>query len=223
MQTILGRKLGMTQIFDESGNVVPVTVVQAGPCPVIQKKTADGKDGYNAVQLGFDETTKSRFDNNGQKVDKRGRGGLNKPEAGHLKKHGVSAQVKMIHEVRVDDPSAIGDVIKVDIFEVGQLVDVQGTSKGKGTAGVMKRHNFGGGRASHGASLIHRMPASNGAVDPARTFKGKKRAGHMGAKKVTMQGLTVAAVDLERNLLLIRGAVPGAKGGLVVVKKSVKG
>ena len=223
MQTILGRKLGMTQIFDESGNVVPVTVVQAGPCPVIQKKTADGKDGYNAVQIGFNETSKTRVNANGKKADKRGGGGLNKPQLGHLKKHGVDAQLRKIHEVRVDDPSAVGDVIKVDIFEVGQKVDVQGTSKGKGTAGVMKRYNFGGGRASHGASLIHRMPASNGAVDPARTFKGKKRAGQMGYKKVTTQGLTVAAVDAERNLLLIRGAIPGAKGAIVVVKKSVKG
>lgn len=223
MQTILGRKIGMTQIFDESGNVVPVTVVQAGPCPVIQKKTAAGKDGYNAVQIGFSETSKSRVDANGKKIDKRGAGGLNKPQSGHLKKHGVQAQVRNIHEVRVDDPASVGDVIKVDIFQVGQKVDVQGTSKGKGTAGVMKRHNFGGGRASHGASLIHRMPASNGAVDPARTFLGKKRAGQMGNKKVTTQGLTVAGVDVERNLLLIRGAVPGAPGSIVVVKKSVKG
>ncbi len=206
MQTILGRKLGMTQIFDESGNVVPVTVVQAGPCPVIQKKTVE-KDGYSAVQLGFDEVK-----------DKA----LNKPQLGHLKKHGAGS-LRKIHEVRVEDASAVGDVIKVDAFEVGQLVDVQGTSKGKGTAGVMKRWNFGGGRASHGASLIHRMPASNGPVDPARTFKGKKRAGQMGNKKVTTQGLTVAAIDAERNLLLIRGAVPGAKGSIVVVKKSVKG
>ncbi len=207
MQTILGRKLGMTQIFDELGNVVPVTVVQAGPCPVIQKKSVE-TDGYNAVQLGFDEVKEKA---------------LNKPRLGHLKKHGASAVVRKIHEVRVDDVSAVGDVVKVDAFEVGQLVDVQGTSKGKGTAGVMKRYNFGGGRASHGASLIHRMPASNGPVDPARTFKGKKRAGQMGNKTVTTQGLTVAAIDTERNLLLIRGAVPGAKGGLVVVKKSVKG
>lgn len=207
MQTILGRKLGMTQIFDESGNVVPVTVVQAGPCPVIQKKSVE-TDGYNAVQLGFDEVKEKA---------------LNKPQLGHLKKHGADTLVRKVHEVRVDDPSAVGDVVKVDIFEVGQLVDVQGTSKGKGTAGVMKRYNFGGGRASHGASLIHRMPASNGPVDPARTFKGKKRAGQMGNKTVTTQGLTVAAIDAERNLLLIRGAVPGARGGLVVVKKSVKG
>jgi large subunit ribosomal protein L3 len=206
MQTILGRKLGMTQIFDQVGNVVPVTVVQAGPCPVIQKKTVE-KDGYSAIQLGFDEVKEKA---------------LNKPELGHLKKHGAPT-VRKIHEVRVEDTSAVGDVIKCDIFEVGQIVDVQGTSKGKGTAGVMKRHNFGGGRASHGASLIHRMPASNGPVDPARTFKGKKRAGQMGNKTVTTQGLTVAAVDSERNLLLIRGAVPGAKGSLVVVKKSVKG
>lgn len=206
MQTILGRKLGMTQIFDQSGNVVPVTVIQAGPCPVVQKKTVEA-DGYSAVQLGFDSVKEKA---------------LNKPELGHLKKHGCEP-MRRLHEVRVDDVSSVGDVIKVDAFEVGQLVDVQGVSKGKGTAGVMKRHNFGGGRKSHGASLIHRMPASNGSVDPARTFKGKKRAGQMGNKKVTALGLTVAAIDPTRDLLLIRGAVPGAKGGLVVIKKSVKG
>lgn len=208
MQTILGRKLGMTQIFDEAGNIVPVTVVQAGPCPVIQKKSADGKDGYSAIQLGFDEVKEKA---------------LNKPELGHLKKHGVTTPMRKILEVRVEDATAVGDVVKVDIFEVGQLVDVQGTSKGKGFAGAMKRHNFGGAKASHGVSKIHRMPNSSGSVDAARVFKGVKKPGQMGNKKVTTQGLTIAAVDLERNLLLIRGAVPGSRGSIVVVKKSVKG
>lgn len=218
MQTILGRKLGMTQIFDDSGNVVPVTVIEAGPCPVLQKKTKE-KDGYSAVQLGFD-VVKAKA--------------LNKPEMGHVKKHAAQVMqelydgsedkgMRKLHEVRIEDVSAVGDVVKVGVFEVGQKVDVQGTSKGKGTAGVMKRHNFGGGRKSHGASLIHRMPASNGPVDPARTFKGKKRAGQMGNKTVSALGLTIAAIDNERNLMMIRGAVPGAKGGIVVVKTSVKG
>lgn len=206
MQAILGRKLGMTQIFDESGNVVPVTVLEAGPCPVVQKKTKD-KDGYESVQLGFDEVKEKA---------------LNKPLVGHLAKHGAPL-LRRLHEVRVDDASAIGDVVKVDIFEEGQKVDVSGVSKGKGFAGVMKRHNFGGAPASHGISKIHRMPNSNGSVDAARVFKGKKLPGQMGNKNVTTQGLTIAKIDAEKNLLLIKGAVPGGKGSIVVVKKSVKG
>lgn len=210
MQAILGRKLGMTQIYDESGAIVPVTVLEAGPCPVVQRKTS-AKDGYEAVQLGFDET----------KERKRGRG--MKPRKGHLAKHGVETLVRKLHEVKVGDSAAVTDVIRVDIFEAGQKVDVSGVSKGKGFAGVMKRHNFGGARASHGVSKIHRMPNSNGSVDAARVFKGKKLPGQMGNKNVTTLGLSVAKVDAERNLLLIKGAVPGAKGSLVVVRKSVKG
>ena len=209
MQVIIGKKIGMTQIYDESGAIVPVTVLEAGPCPVVQRKTAD-KDGYEAVQLGFDET----------KPRKRG---MNKPQQGHLKKHGVDTLLRKLHEVKVDDSSAVADVIKVDIFEKGQKVDVTGISKGKGFAGVMKRHNFGGAPASHGISKIHRMPNSNGSVDAARVFKGKKLPGQMGNKKVTTQGLSVAQVDAEKNLLLIKGAVPGGKGSIVVVRKSVKG
>lgn len=209
MQAILGRKLGMTQIYDESGAIVPVTVLEAGPCPVIQRKTSK-KDGYEAVQLGFDET----------KARKRG---MSKAQQGHLKKHGVETLLRKLHEVRVDDSSSIADVVKVDIFEKGQKVDVTGVSKGKGYAGVMKRHNFGGARASHGVSKIHRMPNSNGSVDNARVFKGKKLPGQMGNKKVTTQGLSVAHVDAEKNLLLVKGAVPGPKGSIVVVQKSVKG
>ena len=209
MQAILGKKLGMTQIYDESGAIVPVTVLQAGPCPVVQRKTKT-KDGYEAVQIGFDET----------KPRKRG---MSKAQQGHLKKHGVDALLRKLQEVRVEDSSAVADVIKVDIFEKGQKIDVTGVSKGKGYAGVMKRHNFGGARASHGVSKIHRMPNSNGSVDAARVFKGKKLPGQMGNKKVTTQGLSVALVDAEKNLLLVKGAVPGAKGSIVVVQKSVKG
>ena len=209
MQAILGRKLGMTQIFDESGAVVPVTVLEAGPCPVIQRKTKD-KDGYEAVQLGFDEI----------KDRKRA---MTKPQRGHLKKHGVDTLLRKLHEFQVDDASAVDDVVRVGIFEAGQKVDVTGISKGKGFAGVMKRHNFGGAPASHGISKIHRMPNSNGSVDAARVFKGKKRPGQMGNKKVTTQGLSIAQVDAEKNLLLVKGAVPGSKGSIVVVQKSVKG
>lgn len=209
MQAILGRKLGMTQIYDESGAIVPVTVLEAGPCPVVQRRTA-GKDGYEAVQLGFDET-------------KERRRGMSKPKRGHLSKHGVDTLLRKLHEVHVDDASAVGDVVKVDIFEAGQKVDVSGVSKGKGFAGVMKRHNFAGAPASHGISKIHRMPNSNGSVDAARVFKGKKLPGQMGNKTVTTLGLSVARVDAEKNLLLIKGAVPGAKGSIVVVRKSVKG
>ena len=209
MQAILGRKLGMTQIFDESGAVVPVTVLEAGPCPVIQRKTKD-KDGYEAVQLGFDEI----------KDRKRA---MTKPQRGHLKKHGVDTLLRKLHEFQVEDASAVDDVVRVGIFEAGQKVDVTGISKGKGFAGVMKRHNFGGAPASHGISKIHRMPNSNGSVDAARVFKGKKLPGQMGNKKVTTQGLSIAQVDAEKNLLLVKGAVPGSKGSIVVVQKSVKG
>ena len=209
MQAILGRKLGMTQIFDESGAVVPVTVLEAGPCPVIQRKTKD-KDGYEAVQLGFDEI----------KDRKRA---MTKPQRGHLKKHGVDTLLRKLHEIQVEDASAVDDVVRVGIFEAGQKVDVTGISKGKGFAGVMKRHNFGGAPASHGISKIHRMPNSNGSVDAARVFKGKKLPGQMGNKKVTTQGLSIAQVDAEKNLLLVKGAVPGSKGSIVVVQKSVKG
>lgn len=209
MHAILGRKLGMTQIYDDSGAVVPVTVLEAGPCYVVQRKNKK-KDGYEAVQLGFTETraTKRR---------------PMKPRLGHLKKNGVEALVRDLHEVKVEDSSKVADVIEVGIFEAGQKIDVTGTSKGKGFAGVMKRHNFGGNCDSHGVSKTHRMPASIGSVDASRVFKGKKMAGQMGNKRVTTLGLSVAKVDAERNLLLVKGAVPGANGSLVVVRKSVKG
>lgn len=206
MQAILGRKVGMTQIFNENGDVVPVTVIEAGPCPVVQRKSVE-KDGYSAVQLGFDEVKEKA---------------LNSPRRGHLAKHGAPV-LRRLKEVRVEDSAAIGDEIRVEVFEAGQKVDVSGVSKGKGFAGVMKRYNFGGAPASHGISKIHRMPNSAGSVDAARVFKGKKGPGQMGNKKVTSLGLEVAKVDPEKNLLLIRGAVPGPNGGIVFVRKSVKG
>ncbi len=206
MQAILGRKLGMTQIFNDLGDIVPVTVIEAGPCPVVQRKTLE-KDGYCAVQIGFDEVKEKA---------------LNRPERGHLAKHGAPL-LRRIQEIRVDDSSQVSDEIRVDVFEAGQKVDVSGVSKGKGFAGVMKRHNFGGAPASHGISKIHRMPNSNGSVDAARVFKGKKGPGQMGNKNVTSLGLEVAKVDSEKNLLLIRGAVPGPRGGIVLIRKSVKG
>lgn len=219
MQAILGRKLGMTQIFDESGNVVPVTVLEAGPCPVLQKKTKE-KDGYEAVQLGFDVVnTKTR---DGKDKDKENLPGLNKPKIGHLEKYNAP-MLRRLREVRVEDSSAVGEVVKADIFEAGQKVDISGVSKGKGYAGVIKRHNYGGAPASHGISKIHRSGCSNGSVDAARVFKGKKMPGQMGNKKVTTQGLTIAKVDAEKNLLLIKGSVPGSKGAIVFVNKSVKG
>ncbi len=206
MQAILGRKVGMTQIFNENGDAVPVTVIEAGPCPVVQRKSVE-KDGYSAIQLGFDEVKEKA---------------LNRPRRGHLAKHGAPV-VRRLKEVRVEDSATVGDEIRVEVFEAGQKVDVSGVSKGKGFAGVMKRYNFGGAPASHGISKIHRMPNSAGSVDAARVFKGKKGPGQMGNKKVTSLGLEVAKVDPEKNLLLIRGAVPGPNGGIVFVRKSVKG
>ena len=205
MHAILGKKIGMTQIFDDQGGAVPVTVVQAGPCPVVQRKTVD-KDGYNAVQLGFGDVREKL---------------VNKPKQGHFKKHG-SANCRHLKEFRVEDPASVADTVKVDIFEPGQKVDVSGTSKGKGFAGVIKRHGFGGGPASHGCSKIHRMPNSVGSVDAARVFKGRKLPGQMGNKKITTLGLSVVRVDAEKNLILIRGSIPGANGNLVTIRHSVK-
>lgn len=205
MKTILGKKLGMTQIFDDEGNCVGVTVIQAGPCPVVQRKTLD-KDGYSAVQLGFGDVREKL---------------VTKPRRGHFKAHDKGA-VRYLREVRVDDPSAVGDEVLVSIFEAGQKVDISGISKGKGYAGVMKRHNFGGGKASHGVSKVHRTPCSTGSVDAARTFKGIKKPGQMGNVKQTSLGLKVVQVDVERNLLLVRGSVPGPNGRLVTIRESVK-
>lgn len=203
---ILGKKIGMTQIFTDAGIAVPVTVVEAGPCLVVQKKTVDS-DGYNAVQLGF-----------GTKRENL----LNKPTKGHLAKAGVRP-VRFLRELKVEDPETfqVGQEITADIFALGEKVDVVGTSKGKGFAGGIKRHNFHRGPMTHG-SKYHRRPGSSAAKGPARTFKGRKLPGHMGVARVTVQNLEIVKVDAERNLLAIKGAVPGPRGGLLMVKNSVK-
>jgi large subunit ribosomal protein L3 len=205
VEGLIGKKIGMSQQFDDAGNVVPVTVIQAGPCTVIQKKTAE-KDGYAAVQLGFVEA---------RAVRKPG-----KPQVGHFKKAGVPV-VKKLQEVGCSDPAAVkeGDQVLVDIFEIGETVHVVGTSKGKGFAGVVKRHNFAGGGASHG-SMFHRAPGSIGASSyPSRVVKGMRMGGHMGQDRVTVRGLKVVATDKDKNLLVVKGAVPGAKGGYVLITK----
>lgn len=206
---ILGKKLGMTQIFTEEGKVVPVTVVESGKTVVIQNKTVEN-DGYNAVQLGF-----------GVMKEKN----VTKPMKGHFAKAGVDA-VKFIREMRLSDASEYnaGDVIGVDIFSAGELIDVTGTAKGKGFAGGIKRHNFRRGPMGHG-SKSHREPGSTGAMisgGGGRVLKGKKLPGRMGAQKVTLQRLSVVRVDTDRNLLLIKGAIPGPKGSYVVIKNTVK-
>ena len=208
-KAILGRKLGMTQIFTEEGQVVPVTVVESGNNVVVQNKTAEN-DGYNAIQIGFGAIKESK---------------VNSPMKGHFAKAGV-APVKFIREMRLENASEynVGDTIGVDIFSAGELVDVTGTSKGKGFAGGIKRHNFARGPMGHG-SKSHREPGSTGAMisgHGGRVLKGKKLPGHMGSEKVTVQRLTVVRVDADRNLLLIKGAIPGPKKGLVVVKSTVK-
>jgi len=206
MKGILGKKAGMTQIFDDTGEVTPVTVIEAGPCYVTQIKTKT-KDGYEAVQLGFGEAKR-----------------LNRPQRGHLPK-GVP-DLRYLGEVKVDDISAyeIGQKIDAGVFSVGDLVDVTGISKGKGFAGAMKRHGFSGGPATHGQSDRARAPGSIGATStPGRVFKGKRMPGHMGSRRTTVLNLKVAMVDPERNLLAVKGAVPGAKGGLVTIKSAVKG
>ncbi len=201
MKTLLGTKIGMTQIFAEDGTVTPVTVIQAGPCVVTQKKTVT-HDGYAATQIAFGDVKAKR---------------LNKPLLGHLKKAGVDPK-KHLHEVRGEDDLSVGDRVDVSAFSAGDSVKVIGTSKGKGFQGVVKRHNFRGGPASHGARF-HRAPGSIGAsADPARVYPGSRLPGQMGNARVTQPGLTVFATDAERNLLLIKGAVPGSKGSLVIIK-----
>ena len=208
MTGILGTKLGMTQVFDETGQVVPVTVVQAGPCVVTGVRTPD-RDGYSAVQFGYGEI-------NPRKVTK--------PVAGLFEKAGVTPR-RYLAEIRTDSASeyTLGQEVTASVFEAGQKVDVSGKSKGKGTAGVMKRHGFKGLGASHGTQRKHRAPGSIGAcATPARVFKGVRMAGRMGAAKTTVQSLTVQAVDDDKNLLLIKGAIPGPNGGLVMVRSTVK-
>ncbi len=209
MKGLLGEKLGMTQVFDENNRMVPVTVVQAGPCVVTQVRSAD-TDGYSAVQLGFGAVDPRR---------------VNKPESGHYAKAGVTPRRTLV-ELRTDDASeyTLGQEITVEVFEAGQRVDVTATSKGKGTAGVMKRHGFHGVSASHGSHRNHRKPGSiGGASTPGRVFRGMRMAGRMGNVRTTTQGLIVHAIDTERGLLLIKGAVPGPKGVLVLVRTAAKG
>jgi large subunit ribosomal protein L3 len=204
---MLGIKIGMTQIFTEDGTVIPVSVVEAGPLYVVQKKTID-KDGYNAIQVGFTDVKAIR---------------VNKPKKGHFDKSNVGYK-KFLREIRVDniDDFQIGQEIKADVFAEGDMVDVTGTSKGKGTAGVVKRHGFGRGRMSHG-SKFHRRPGGLSAgTYPGRVFKGHRMMGRMGNERVTVQNLQVVRVDADKNLLLIKGAIPGPKKGLVSIKATVK-
>ncbi len=203
---ILGKKVGMTQIFTGDGIAVPVTVIEAGPCTVVQKKTAE-QDGYGAIQIGFGTKRERLF---------------NKPLKGHFSRAGVRP-LRFLRELRVEDPESyrVGQEIKADIFSQGEKIDVVGTSKGRGFAGGIKRHGFHRGPMAHG-SKYHRRPGSLGAKGPARVFKGRKLPGHLGAQRVTVQNLEVVKVDAERNLLAVKGAVPGPNGALVLVKPSVK-
>ena len=206
-KAILGKKIGMTQFFRADGTMIPVTVIEAGPCPVVQKKTV-ANEGYDSVQLGFAELR-----------DKL----ANKPRKGHFAKANVKA-MRYLREFRLEDAASyeVGQIVKADVFAEGDKVDISGTSKGHGFAGVVKRHGQGRGRMTHG-SHFHRAPGSMSACsDPSRVFKTKNLPGHMGSEHVTVQNLEVVRVDAERNLLLVKGAVPGAKGGLVTVKSTVK-
>lgn len=207
-KAIIGKKLGMTQLFDENGKVVPVTVVEAGPCVISQKKTVE-TDGYEAIQVGYGDLKASK---------------VNKPMKGHFAKGDVAPK-KYLREFRLDDISAVnvGDIIKADTFAEGDKVDVVGTSKGKGTAGVIKRWNFGRLKETHGTGPVHRHAGSLGACSsPSRVFKGKKLAGHLGHERVTVQNLAVVKVDAENNIIAIKGAIPGPKGGVVMISDSVK-
>ena len=205
---IIGKKIGMTQIFDESGKVIPVTVVEAGPCMVIQKKTVEN-DGYDAIQAGFGDVKPQR---------------LSKPAKGHFAKADVAPK-KVLREFRMDDCSGynVGDVIKADTFACGDMIDASGISKGKGYTGAIKRHGNHSLRASHGTGPVARQSGSMGAIsDPSRIFKGKGMAGHMGAEKVTVQNLEIVKIDAENNLIAVKGAIPGPKGGVVVLTDSKK-
>ena len=208
MKAIIGKKVGMSQIFDENGHVIPVTVIEAGPCVVTQKKTSE-KEGYEAVQLGFEDIAERK---------------LTKPEMGHLNKAGVSPK-KHLREFNLENAAElnIGDIVKADTFKVGDFVDVTGTSKGHGYAGVIKRHGAHRLKETHGSGPVHRHAGSMGSsTDPSRIFKGKIGAGHMGVDQVTVQNLSVVKVDPELNMLVVCGAVPGPKGGLVTIKSTVK-
>ena len=206
-KAIIGKKVGMTQIFDESGKVIPVTAIEAGPCVIAQIKTVE-TDGYDAVQLGFGDVKESK---------------VNRPEKGHFTKAGVTAK-KHLREFRLDSLEGlkVGDELKADVFAAGDKVDIQGTSKGKGFQGVIKRHGQSRGPMGHG-SMYHRRPGSMGPTStPGRVFKGKKLPGHMGSQTVTIQNLDVVAVDLDKNVILVKGSVPGFKGAILKIKMSVK-
>ena len=205
---IIGKKIGMTQIFDEAGKVIPVTVVEAGPCVVVQKKTVEN-DGYAALQLGYGDVKVQR---------------VNKPMKGHFDKADVACK-KNLKEFRLDDCDAlnVGDIVKADTFAVGDAIDVIGTSKGKGFAGAIKRHNQHRLKETHGTGPVHRQAGSMGACSsPSRIYKGKGMAGHMGAEQVTVQNLEIVKIDTENNLIAIKGAIPGPKGGIVCIVDSVK-
>jgi len=205
-KALLGRKVGMTQIFDESGKAIPVTVIEAGPCTVVQVKTKDA-DGYEAIQLGFGEVKEAK---------------VIKPKKGHFKKANVAPK-KHLREFRLEEISYnVGDEIKADIFAQGESVDITGTTKGKGFQGVIKRHGQSRGPMGHG-SMYHRRPGSMGSTStPGRVFKGKKLPGHMGMEQVTIQNLEVVRVDLDKNVILVKGSVPGNKGAILKIKDSVK-
>ena len=208
MKAIIGKKVGMSQIFDENGKVIPVTVIEAGPCTVVQKKTAE-KEGYAAVQLGFEDVPERK---------------LTKPEMGHLNKAGVAPK-KYLREFDLENAAElnIGDIIKADTFKEGDKVDITGISKGHGYAGVIKRFGQGRTPTSHGGGPVHRHAGSMGSsTDPSRIFPGKKQAGHMGVDQVTVQNLDVVKVDPELNMIVVRGAIPGPKGGIVYIKSTVK-
>lgn len=207
MKNMIGRKVGMTQIFKEDGSVVPVTVIEAGPLVVVQKKTVE-KDKYNAIQVGFANIKEQR---------------INKPKKGHFNKANVEYK-KYLMEFKVENPDEyeIGQELKADVFAEGDMVDVTGTSKGKGTAGVIKRHGFGRGRETHG-SHFHRAPGGLSAgTYPGRVFKGHRMGGRMGNERVTIQNLEIVRIDAEKNLMLIKGAIPGPKKGIVTIKATVK-
>ena len=207
-KAIIGKKLGMSQIFAQDGTMIPVTVVEAGPCPVVQKKTVE-RDGYSAVQVAFGDTKESR---------------LNKPELGHLKKAGVAPK-RYLREFKFDnaDSFEIGQEIKCDIFAEGDAVDVVGTTKGRGFTGTIQRWNYACGPMAHGSGYHRGVGSMSSNSDPSRVFKNKRMPGHYGTERVTIQNLRIVKVDVERNLLLIKGGIPGANGGIVVIKQSIKG
>ena len=207
MNGIIGKKLGMTSHYNEDGSVIPVTVIEAGPCVVVQKKN-DDKDGYNAIQLGFEDQKEER---------------LKKPERGHFKKAGVASK-KIIREFKIDknDDTSVGDSVDVSIFNEINFVDVVANGKGRGFQGVVKRYDFGGGRASHGGGWLRRPGSIGMCTSPARVFKGKKMPGHMGNKKVTTQILRVVSIRPDENIILIKGSVPGANGSIVTIRQALK-